>query len=156
MPDKLEFVKFEPQYKESFVALNYQWLEEFFEVEPYDRMVLEQCESKILAPGGHIFMVVMNRLVVGTFAFVKMEEGIYEFTKMAVTPELRNQGIGNQMMTFSIRFAEQHHWKKLVLYSNRILQNSIYLYQKYGYNEIPMDPNIPYKRGDIQMELQLK
>lgn len=156
MHPNLEIITFEPQYKEAFVELNYQWLEEFFEIEPYDRIVLEQCETKILTPGGHIFMVLENQNVVGTFAFVKLDEGVYEFTKMAVRPEKRNQGIGNQMMTFSIQFAEQQHWKKLILYSNRILENSIYLYQKYGYKEIPIDEDIPYMRGDIQMELEIK
>ena len=156
MHPNLEIITFEPQYKEAFVELNYQWLEEFFEIEPYDRMVLEQCETKILTPGGYIFMVLENQNVVGTFAFVKLDEGVYEFTKMAVRPEKRNQVIGNQMMTFSIQFAEQQHWKKLILYSNRILENSIYLYQKYGYKEIPINEDIPYMRGDIQMELEIK
>lgn len=155
MHKDLQIVKFEPHHKEAFVQLNYQWLEEFFEVEPYDKMVLEQCETKILEPGGYIFMALMGQETVGTFAFVKQAEGVYEFTKMAVKPRLRNQGIGNEMMRFSIHFAERHHWKKLVLFSNRILKNSIYLYQKYGYVEIPMQDDVPYKRGDIQMELDL-
>ena len=39
---------------------------------------------------------------------------------MAVQPNQRGNGIGNKMMQFALRFAEQHHWKKVLLYSNTI------------------------------------
>lgn len=93
---------------------------------------------------------------IGTFAFIKKAEGLFEFSKMAVTPHLRGQGIGNQIMQFAIQFAEQHHWNKLILYSNTSLENSIYLYRKYGFQEVPIDPGILYARGNIKMELDLK
>lgn len=74
---------------------------------------------------------------------------------MAVSPALRGQGIGNQMMQFAIRFAEQHHWEKILLYSNTILENSIHLYRKYGFQEVSMEKNVIYSRGNIKMEMIL-
>ena len=156
MMNELQFIKFASEYKSDFVRLNYDWLNEYFEIEPYDREVLESCEQTIIAKGGHIFFALLDHKVVGTFAYIKIEEGVYELSKMAVTKSLRSQGIGNQIMAFSIRFAEQHHWKKLILYSSRKLKNSIHLYRKYGYIEVPLENNAPYKRGDIKMELDLK
>jgi hypothetical protein len=57
-------------------------------------------------------------------------------------------------MQFAIRYAEQHYWKSLILYSNTILENSIHLYSKYGFLEVPIDPGINYARGNIKMELK--
>jgi GNAT superfamily N-acetyltransferase len=156
METEVRILKYHLKYKADFIHLNYEWLNAYFEIEPYDRQVLEDCENHILAKGGHIFFALYNGQVVGTFAYLKHEEGVYELSKMAVEKSLRGQGLGNQLMAFSIRFAEQHHWKKLILYSNRILENSIHLYRKFGYNEVPLESNSPYQRGNIKMELMLK
>ena len=155
MEIELQILPYQPKYKNDFVTLNLDWLEEYFEVEPYDKKILEDCENQILAKGGHIFFVLQEAVVVGTFAFMKIENGVYELSKMAVPKNFRGAGIGNQMMAFSIRFAEQHHWQKLLLYSNTKLKNSIHLYRKYGYVEIPLESSAPYQRGNIKMELIL-
>jgi len=36
-----------------------------------------------------------------------------------------------------------------------VLNNSIYLYKKYGFKEIKSKGDPPYKRSDIKMEMQL-
>lgn len=155
MVNNIQFIPYKPQFKQDFIDLNIDWLEEFFEVEPYDKKVLEDCENQILAKGGFIFFALLDAEVVGTFAYIKMNDQTFELSKMAVVKSHRGKGIGNQMMAFSIRFAEQHHWKNLVLYSSTTLDNSLHLYRKYGYMQIPLEPDGPYKRGDIKMELKL-
>ena len=100
-------------------------------------------------------MVLKEGKTIGTFAFLKKGEGLYEFSKMALTPKERGKGYGNLMMQFAIRYAEQHHWNSLILYSSTILKNSIYLYRKFGFKEVPIDPDIKYARGNIKMELEL-
>lgn len=156
MASSLSFIPYSSAYAEAFKALNVEWLSHYFEVEPYDEKVLSNPKEEILDAGGFIFMVEKKQQTIGTFAFIKKAEGLFEFSKMAVTPHLRGQGIGNQIMQFAIQFAEQHHWNKLILYSNTSLENSIYLYRKYGFQEVPIDPGILYARGNIKMELDLK
>ena len=151
----LQLVPYKTDYKQDFIDLNIDWLEEFFVVEPYDKKVLEDCENQIIAKGGFIFFALLKTEVVGTFAFMKVENQTYELSKMAVKKSFRGKGIGNQMMAFSVRFAEQHNWRRCILYSSTKLENSLYLYRKYGYSEIPLEPNCPYDRGDIKMELML-
>jgi GNAT superfamily N-acetyltransferase len=130
-------------------------LEAYFEVESYDELVLSNPQTEILDKGGSIFMVLKEGKTIGTFAFLKKGEGLYEFSKMALTPKERGKGYGNLMMQFAIRYAEQHHWNSLILYSSTILKNSIYLYRKFGFKEVPIDPDIKYARGNIKMELEL-
>ena len=112
--------------------------------------------KKIITPGGCIFFAVLNNEIIGTFAYMKMDEGVFELTKMTLKKSCRGKGFGNQIMAFSIQFAKHHHWKKLVLYSSRKLKNALHLYRKFGYVEVTLETNAPYLRGDIKMELFLQ
>ena len=152
MPE-ISFRKFTSADAKAFKTLNIEWLETYFVVEAIDELVLSNPQAEIIDKGGFIFMACIDEQTVGTFAYIKKGEGVFEFSKMAVSPTLRGQGIGNQMMQFAIRFAEQHHWKKILLYSNTILENSIHLYRKYGFQEVPMEKNVIYSRGNIKMEI---
>ena len=74
---------------------------------------------------------------------------------MAVYPSQRGKGIGNKMMQFALRFAEKHHWERIILYSSTRLENSIHIYRKYGFIEVDLEENIYYSRSDIKMEIEL-
>ena len=58
-------------------------------------------------------------------------------------------------MQYCIDFAKSNQIPKLIIYSNRKLENAIYIYKKYGFIEIPVEENSPYKRADIKMEFIL-
>lgn len=151
----LAIVPFKKEYAKDFNDLNIAWLEKFFVVEPYDKELLENCQELILDKGGFIFFGLLDGKVIGTLALIKLENGIYELGKMAVEESHQGKGYGNELLRFIIRFSEQQEWFKLLLYSSTLLKNSIHLYRKFGFVEIPIG-NAPYKRGDIKMELVLK
>ena len=127
-----------------------------FFVEPVDEVILNNPKSKILDPGGHIIMVELNGIVIGTFTFIKIEESVFEFSKMAINQIQRGQGYGNSIMKYAISFAKKNEWKKIVLYSNTKLKNAIHLYYKYGFLEVEMESNVVYSRGNIKMEFNLE
>ncbi len=156
MVEGIEFLPFSDNHADAFKSLNEEWLSRHFEVEPYDHKVLSLPNEEILNQGGFIFMVKKQNRIIGTFAFLKKEQDVFEFSKMAVTSGEQGNGIGNKMMQFAIRFAEQHHWKKVILYSNTKLQNAIYLYRKYGFIEVAVESDVHYARCNIKMELCLK
>ena len=87
-------------------------------------------------------------------ALIPREEGIYELNKMAVKKALRGNGIGHQLIQFVIDYSVNNNFKSVILYSNTVLKNSIHLYNKFGFKEID-NPDAPYKRSDIKMELKL-
>ena len=146
---------FQPKFAQAFYDYNIEWLETFFYVEDYDREVLSNPRKYILDPGGHIFFALENDTAVGTVALMPYEEGVFELTKMAVPPEHRGKKIGQQLMQYCIDFAKDQDYDKLILYSNTILENAIYIYRKYGFIEIPQEPDVPYERSNIKMELKL-
>ncbi len=151
-----KIVPFESSLSPIFRDLNLEWLEAYFYVEPHDRDLLDKCKEIIIDPGGHIFFYQKNGVTLGTFALIKIEEDTFELGKMAVSPTSRGQGIGQKMMQYCINFAQESGWKKLILYSNTSLENSIYIYKKFGFIEVPMGSDNPYSRGNIKMEKKLK
>ena len=150
----VEIIPFEQKYTTDFYNLNIEWLKSLFYVEPYDEMVLKNCEAYIIDQGGHIFFAKLNNNIVGTVALMKMEgSNNFELTKMAVSPAHRGLKIGQKLMHYVVDFAKTKQIPKLIIYSNRKLENAIYVYKKYGFNEIPLEENNHYERADIKMEL---
>jgi len=150
-----KIIPFRPELAEVFQDLNLEWLQHYFYVEPHDEELLSQCEEVIINRGGYIFFYEEAGEILGTFALIKIAENEYELGKMAVDNKERGKGIGQQMMRFCIGFAQEQSWKRLILYSNTSLENSIYLYRKYGFKEVPLEQKNPYARGNIKMQLRL-
>ncbi|AXG71851.1 acetyltransferase [Kordia sp. SMS9] len=151
----MTIIPFEEQYTQDFYELNVEWLKAFFYVEPHDEEVLSQPKKYIMDPGGYIFFVKIHDEIVATVALIKMKENIFELSKMAVLPKLRGQKIGQHLLQYCLDFSKENKFEKLILYSNRKLKNALYIYEKYGFVEIPIEENNPYDRGDIKMELLL-
>ncbi|ULC58334.1 GNAT family N-acetyltransferase [Flaviramulus sp. BrNp1-15] len=151
----IEITTFNKQYEKEFYELNVEWLKTFFYVEPYDEEVLSKPTKYIINKGGHIFFAKLNGNIVGTVALMPIaNEGLFELTKMAVSPKHRGFKIGQKLMQYCIDFAKNEmKLPKLILYSNTKLENAIYIYRKYGFIEIPIEENSPYKRSNIKMEL---
>ena len=151
----MEIISFDQKYAEDFRQLNIEWLEKYFGVEPHDEEVLGKPEKYIIKAGGNIFFVRENDRILGTVALMKIDEGIFELTKMAVAPAAQGKNIGQKLMQHTLDFAKSRGWEKLIIYSNRKLENAIHIYKKYGFREIPIGENNPYARSDIKMELPL-
>lgn len=56
----LQIIPYEPVYRDNFIALNVEWLTQYFTVEPHDKNVFENIEEVILTNGGEIFFCVYN------------------------------------------------------------------------------------------------
>ena len=150
----LQIKKFTPVLAPKFAELNVAWLEKYFRVEPHDKQVLYHCEEEIIDKGGKIFFVELEGNIVGTFALLKLTPDTLELTKMAVDEAWRGKKIGQFMLTYFQQYAREHAEYEYVLYSNRFLENAIYLYRKFGFNEVPLEENPPYERADIKMIYQ--
>ena len=83
------------------------------------------------------------------------ENGVFEMTKMAVDASLRGQKIGQKLLQYTLDFARAKGLNQLILYSNRKLENAIYLYRKFGFEEIALENPNPYDRADIKMKIKL-
>ena len=154
MPIKI--ISYNNLFAKDFYNLNIEWLKTFFYVEPFDEKVLSKPELYIIDKGGHIFFAQLDNLIIGTVALMPTkEDAIYELTKMAVSPNHRGLKIGQVLMQHCIDFAKEQRFSALMLYSNTILENAIHIYRKFGFVEISVEDNSPYKRSNIKMILPI-
>jgi ribosomal protein S18 acetylase RimI-like enzyme len=149
-----EIVQYDSKYARAFRDLNLEWLEKYFYVEDHDKEVLENAQKYIIDRGGFIFFALINNKVAGTVALMNEKEG-FELSKMAVSPEYQGLKIGQKLMQYCIDFGRSKRWPGLLLYSNTILENAIYIYRKFGFTEVELEKSSPYQRSNIKMVLKL-
>ena len=70
----------------AFRTLNEEWITRYFSLEAKDRETLNNPVHSILLKGGHIFMAYAGAEAVGCVALIPMQDGVYELSKMAVSP----------------------------------------------------------------------
>jgi N-acetylglutamate synthase-like GNAT family acetyltransferase len=152
----VNFLNFNKKYSNKFYDLNIEWLESYFYVEEHDRSILSNPEEYIINKGGSILFVSCSNKIVGTVALMPTSDiDTYELTKMAVDPSYRGKKIGQRLLEKIIYIAREKKLSKIILYSNKRLENAIYLYNKYKFIEIQLEKNCPYKRANIKMELSI-
>ena len=141
----------------AFRTLNEEWIMRYFVLEPKDVETLSNPHHSILGKGGHIFMVYAGGEAVGCVALIPMKDGVYELSKMAVSPQLRGQGIGRRLLLHAIEQARVLGATSLFLGSSTKLKNAVHLYEAVGFRHVDpatLPPN-PYTRADVFMEMVL-
>ncbi len=153
---ELQIIEFDEKYSAKFAQLNYEWIETLFKIEAHDREILDNPQEYIINQGGQIFVALIGGQAVGTVALIKEPDESFELAKMAVTAKYRGLKIGEKLMAVCIDYAKKVGMKRLFLLSNTKLIPAITLYKKFGFREIPLNPDNLYERTDIQMELILQ
>lgn len=154
---KIEILEFKPKYARQFREINREWLEEFFTVEPYDQIVLDDPVGQIIARGGHILLAKVDGEIVGTCALLKHTPTKFELAKMGVYKAYRGKGSGRKLAEAAIAKAAQIGADTLVLATSKDLEAANALYHSLGFQEVGLDEigPLPYKRKSIVMRLRL-
>ena len=152
----IRIVAYEPKYQSIFKRLNEQWVSKYFVMEDTDYKLLDHPKENIIEKGGKILVALYKDEPLGVCALVKMDDPEYDFelVKMAVSPKAQGKNMGYLLGKEIISLAKDLGASKLYLESNNILKPAVNLYYKLGFQKISGRPS-PYKRADIQMELEL-
>ena len=150
-------INFKNEYSKLFYDLNIEWLNEFFLVEDYDKKILSNPNKYIINKGGSIFFAKTRGKIIGVVALMPTHKpDVYELTKMGVKKSSRNKGVGKLLLKKCIDQATENKLKKVIIYSNRKLENAIYLYKSFGFIEVELEKKSNYHRADIKLELLLQ
>ncbi len=141
----------------AFRTLNEEWISFHFTLEPKDLETLSDPENAILLKGGHIFMVHSGDEPVGCVALIPMGEGVYELSKMAISPLMRGRGLGRQLLQYAIAQARLIGARSLFLGSSTKLPAAVHLYESEGFRHVQPEalPPMPYTRANVWMDLIL-
>lgn len=153
----VEIVDYRPAYKKHFQALNYEWLEEQFDLEERDERILSDPNGRIIRKGGAVLFAKMGEHIVGTCALIKGSDGCFELTKMAVASRARRQKIGTKLTEAAIKRAKALGAEVLYLETSPKLTPAIRLYEKLGFRRTRkrLSGGMKYERRTFTMKLAL-
>ena len=152
----LQIIDYQPEWQSVFERMNRAWIEENFTLEEADAQVIMQPEKYILQPGGAILMAKKADDFVGTVSMQKVDDQTFEMIKLTVDKRFRGQGFGKSLCEAIMEKARELGATRMILYSNTThAAPAIAMYRKYGFLELPLEPDSPYQRADIKMEIPL-
>ena len=156
--EELEIRPFRAGDGAAFRRLNEDWIERHFGMEEMDRKTLGDPEGKILARGGHIFMMMDGETAVGCCALIPVRPGVFEVAKMTVAEAYRGRGLGRKVLAHTIAQGKALGAASLYLETNDTLRDAIHLYEELGFRHLPPErvtPS-PYARANVYMELVVR
>lgn len=153
---EVRILEYNPEYKNHFRDLNYEWISKYFKIEKKDRQLLEYPEKEILQKGGYILFAEYENEIAGTAALLKHSEKEYELAKMAVSGKVQGKQIGKKLALAVIKKAKSLNAETLFLETNTTLIPALNLYKSLGFAEVEMKNQSEYKRATLRMELSLK
>lgn len=148
---KVRVIPYREEFREIFRAINYGWIERFFEVTELDKKAFDNPQKEIIDKGGHVFLAQFENKMVGSVALEKISGKQYALTRMGVDPDYQGKQIGQTLMAKAIEKSKELEATSVILYTNQVLINAINLYFKNGFKMVPLD-YVPYKRATIKME----
>jgi putative acetyltransferase len=151
----IEIRQFRPSDAPVVAALNRAWLDQYGLLVAPDELFLMDPGGKIVGRGGAIFVAVRGEEVVGTSSMVPVAPGVIELVKLAVAADAQGQGVGRRLIEVSLDFAQQLGASRVTLISNSKLEAALRLYERFGFQRLPLPADQPYATADIYMELSL-
>ncbi len=152
---EIKIVDYKPEHQPYFEMFNRTWIEQLFTMEPVDEWVLTNPDKAILESGGAILMAEYDGIIAGTVGLRKVDEETFEFTKMAVSENFRRRGIAEAISFASFKKAAALGAKQVILYSNTKNAGAIKLYEKIGFQHIPVETGV-YQRANVKMVIDIE
>jgi DNA-binding MarR family transcriptional regulator/ribosomal protein S18 acetylase RimI-like enzyme len=148
----IEILDYRPALKKHFKALNAEWLNRLFKMEPADVRVLDDPNGQIIRKGGCVYFARVRGEIVGTAALVKHKNGVHELTKMAVTRRMHGRLVGTKLTEVIIGAAIGLGLTEVYLETHPSMVQAIRFYERNGF-EVTNDHELPekYRRGRVVM-----
>lgn len=144
-------------YADAFRALNEEWISTLFTLEEKDRVTLGDPQRTIVDPGGQVYVFESDGVVVGCAALIAFGDGVYELSKMAVSPTMRGQGTGRRLLLYVLQQVRGLGARMVFLASSTRLKNAVHLYESVGFHHVAPGrlPELKYARADVFMKMEL-
>jgi N-acetylglutamate synthase-like GNAT family acetyltransferase len=141
----------------AFRELNEEWISKLFSLEAADRLILGDPKAEIVEKGGQVLLARANGVIVGCVALVAAGNGVFELSKMTVSPSSRGKGFGRAIVLAAIDKARELGASTLFLGSSTKLANAVRLYESLGFRHVPLNElgPLPYRRADVFMKYEL-
>jgi DNA-binding MarR family transcriptional regulator len=134
----LRLREYEDALAEDFYRINAEWISSMFRLEENDIQILTRPRELIVDRGGTVLFVEAEGLgIVGTCALIRIEEGVFELTKMGVLESARGRKAGEFLLAATLERARALGIGTLYLLTNSDCASAIHLYEKLGFEHDP-------------------
>lgn len=149
-----QIISFDKKYVKDFEKLNKEWLEEFFNIEDYDKELFANPEKAIIEKGGQIFFAVKDGKAIATLALIPHGKAKIEMSKMTVAKKYRGRGIAQRLLNHAVKFAKISGYEEIFASTNSKLVEAVHIYKKNNFTRASFkDPR--YKRVDEKYTMKL-
>lgn len=153
---EVKIIEFDPEHRDTFRDLNFEWLSRNFKIEDKDRKQLENPEEEIIRKGGYIFFAQYENEIAGTVALIRHNKKTFELAKMAVTEKMQGRQIGKSLALAAIEKVKSLDADMLYLETSPKLTTALNLYRDLGFVEVENKVPSEYSRTTFRMELIIK
>lgn len=108
---------------------------------------------------GLLFEVIADNQCIATLVLVSLPHSILEIKNLSVHPLHRKKGVAQSILSFTIDYAKQHHFKGIEIGTGSTSFEQLYLYQKMGFRVSSIEKDFftrYYKEPIIENKLVLK
>jgi DNA-binding MarR family transcriptional regulator len=155
----LQLREYSDELAEAFARINAEWIASMFTMEENDRQILANPRSLIIDRGGVILFVEADGAgIVGTCALLRIEEGVFELTKMGVLESARGLKAGEFLLRQILDRARGMQMRRLYLLTSSKCEAAIHLYEKLGFVHdatVMQDYGSRYARCNVAMSYPL-
>lgn len=158
VPEQVKVETFCGARAKDFEKLNLGWLEPMFQVQDYDKKLLQDPKAYIIDKGGEILFAIDGSETIGTVALIPHSKDSLELSKLVVIDSYKGWSIGNLLMEKSIAYAKKNHFKEIIILTNSKLKTAISLYQNFDFKAMPVpeEDRVKYgNRADLGFKLSL-
>ncbi len=152
----MKVVPYEPKYRQTFIDMNFEWIEKLFCIEAEDLKFMENLDT-MLEQGGQIYFTLDDDdTVLACCMLAPMEDGGWEIAKFAARGLGSGKGAGSACLKACLDYAQEKGISRIDIVSNTKCGSALHLYRKFGFREVPVDKEkFPFERGDIAFVLEL-
>lgn len=131
--------------------MNKNWIQEYFTLEAHDLVQLNDID-KLMSDGAMIYFAIENEKVLSTCMAAPIKNEAWEICKFATNKSAQSRGAGKAVFKAALDYVIEKAAKMVVIYSSHSLKPAIYIYQSFGFKELPVTID-DYERCDYQAEL---
>lgn len=151
----MQVVTFKEKYRQTFIDFNTDWIvSNFGFLEDHDKETFEHIDNE-LNQGAMIFFAIEDEIPLACCMAKPMQDTTWEICKLGSNKNVPHKGAGSLVFEAAMEWALEHGAKRLFIISNSKLKPALHIYEKYGFQELPLD-DYEYVRGDIAFEYKVE